>query len=251
MKGFNENAPLVQRLVEHVRNQIMEGTLAPGSQLPNELMLADQFNVSRSTMRAALQALERAGFVLRKRGKGTFIADEPLKRNNLSLNWGVTQVIRSIGAVPGTKELEMSIVPADEKMAKNLNVDPGSEILVIERVRTADLRCVVYTIDYIPRRIFSALFTENTLEQIRKFLIEQQSIYQLFEMYLPDNVHHAIAHISPLTADDKVAQKLQISQGSGILYIEQIDYDSDGDPIWVAHEYHVANAFTFSIYRSM
>lgn len=251
LEGFNEGVPLVQRLVEHIRNLIITEEFPPGSQLPNELLLAQQFNVSRSTMRAALQVLERAGFVLRKRGKGTFIAEEPLKMNNLSLNWGVTQVIHSIGAVPGTTEINLYLAQPDASVVHRLNLEPNSLTLNIERVRTADGRCVVYTVDYIPENIYKILLVEYSLDQIRDYLFEHQSLYSLLEQSLVEPVHHARAFISPLTADKVVSKKLQIPEGSGILFLEQVDYTEDGDPIWVAHEYHVANAFTFSVYRSM
>lgn len=78
-----------------------------GSQLPNEIELAKTFNVSRATIRATLQILEQSGLVIRRRGIGTFVAKEPMLINNLSMNFGITQVIESTGAVAGTEHIDI------------------------------------------------------------------------------------------------------------------------------------------------
>jgi GntR family transcriptional regulator len=254
--NINDSTPLTQRLVAQLREMITEGALAPGYQLPNENELALQFNVSRSTIRTALQTLEKVGFVIRKRGIGTFVSDEPLQVNNLSLNWGVTQVIRSTGSTPGTLGMVVSVLEADDLIIERLNVESGTPMLFIERVRTADERRVVFSQDFIPIRLIhgfqEAGSDENVARRVADFLNhENPSLYVFIEANLSERVHHAIAHISPLAADVNVADKLDIPFGSGILYLEQVDYNSEGDPLWLAKEYHVANAFTFAVYRSM
>ena len=218
--------------------------------MPNEIELAEHFNVSRSTMRSALQTLEKVGFVVRKRGIGTFVSDEPLKANNLSLNWGVTQVIRSIGAKPGSLETVVAFIPADKYLAERLHVNENTSLLFVERVRTADDRRVVFTQDYVIESLINQFHTEDPIKEIEEFLKEHYSLYRFLEQYMLKTTHHAIARISPIPADEFVANKLEIPVGSGILYLEQVDYDHEGDPYWLAKEFHVANAFAFTVYRS-
>jgi GntR family transcriptional regulator len=247
---INNNIPLSQRLVIQLRTLISEGTLPAGSHLPNENQLAERFNVSRSTIRTALQTLEKAGFVIKKRGVGTFVSNEPLKANNLSLNWGVTDVIRSVGAEPGSLETKVTHTSADEHIAQRLHIDVGTPLLYIDRIRTADDRRVVYTQDYIPISLVKGSYGERLFREVEEYLDQNYSLYSYVERSLLRPVHHAIAHISPLTADEKVASKLSMPIGAGILYLEQVDYDSESNPLWLAREFHVANAFTFTVYRS-
>ena len=249
--GQSDSQSLTDQLVTRIRKLIFDGKLEPGDRLPNEPDLAERMSVSRSTVRAALQILEREGFLIRRRGIGTFVVKEPLKINNLNLNWGVTQVIESTGAVPGTIELLVAERPAIERIAKRLRINEGDPLASIERVRTADGRRVVFTVDHIPLKFLKTPNGQDiSLNKIEAFLRENYSMYIFLSEKLALDIHHAVAWISPLSADKFVSDKLQIQLGSGILYIEQVDYSANGDPYILADEYHVANAFIFSVYRS-
>jgi GntR family transcriptional regulator len=247
----SDSFSLADQLVSRIRKMIFDGKLTSGDQLPNETDLSERMNVSRSTVRAALQILEREGFIIRKRGVGTFVVEEPLKVNNLNLNWGVTQVIESTGAVAGTIEILISERSAIHRIAQRLRIDEGEPLATIERVRTADGRRVVFSIDHIPMKLLrDPDGNEISFSDIEEFIEKNQSMYQFLNEKLFLEIHHAVAWISPLSADKFVSDKLQINQGSGLLYMEQVDYSTDGVPYILADEYHVANAFTFSVYRS-
>lgn len=247
----SDSQSLTNQLVSRIRKMIFIGDLAPGDRLPNEPDLAERMSVSRSTIRAALQILEREGFLIRKRGIGTFVVQEPLKINNLNLNWGVTHVIESLGATPGTIELLVVERPAVERIAKRLGINDGDPLATIERVRTADGKRVVFSVDHIPMKYMKTLSGKDiSLDEIELFLEENQSMYKFLDEKMSLDMHHAVAWISPLSSDKFVSDKLHIKSGSGILYIEQVDYSSDGEPYVLADEYHVADMFTFSVYRN-
>jgi GntR family transcriptional regulator len=250
IERISDNILLSQRLVGQLRAMIIEGALQPGTQLPNENQLAEKLKVSRSTIRSALQTLEKSGFVIKKRGIGTFVSDEPLTANNLSLNWGVTQVIRSMDAIPGTVDMQVYQMPADDLVAERLHIRAGSPVLLVERVRTANARRVVFTLDYIPFELLTGI-ESDPVDKIKNYLEENQSLYVFMARYLSKSFHHAIARISPSLADENMAATLNIPLGSGILYLESVDYTRSGDPLWMSKEYHVANAFTFTVYRGM
>ena len=242
---------LTDQVVTRIRKLIIDGKLEPSDRLPNEPELAKRMNVSRSTVRTALQILEREGFLIRRRGIGTFVEKEPLKINNLNLNWGVTQVIESMGAAPGTIELLVSERPAIKRIAKRLRINEGESLATIERVRTSNDRRVVFSVDHIPLKFLKGINgTDISLNVIEEYLKENHSMYTFLSEKLAMDIHHAVAWISPLSADKFVSDKLQIQLGSGILYIEQVDYTASGNPYVLADEYHVANAFIFSVYRS-
>jgi GntR family transcriptional regulator len=245
-----ENTPLAQRVAEQLRRMIMGGELQPESQLPNEPELSNLLNVSRSTVRSALTVLEQGGYVLRRRGIGTFVAKDPPTYNNLNFNSGVTQLIRASGAKPGCTEVLVTTRAASEHVANRLDVAPDTPVVTIERVRLANERRVVFSLDYLPHCLFHPSEGAIPLAEIEAFIISQQSMYGFLEQRLSVEVHHGVAWIRPLTAESYIAEKLRVPRGSSILYIEQVDFSADGVPIALADEYYVADAFTFSVFRS-
>jgi GntR family transcriptional regulator len=245
-----DNTTLAHRVVEQLRALIMEGKLPPESQLPNEPDLSAYINVSRSTVRSALTILEQGGFIQRRWGVGTFIAKNPPTYNNLSINSGVTQLIRSSGAEPGYAEFLITTRPASEHIANRLSLEPGEPILVLERVRLANDRRVVFCLDMLPLALFQNQNRKIPLYEVEQFIREHQSMYAFIRERLSMEIHHGVAWIHPLSAESYLAEKLSIPRGSSILHLEQVDMGDDGEPIALADEYYVADAFTFYIYRS-
>jgi GntR family transcriptional regulator len=248
--GSYEGVLLDQRVAEQLREMIMDGTLAPESQLPTEPELSSLLNVSRSTLRSALTILEQSGYILRRRGVGTFVAKNPPTYNHLNVNSGVTQLIRASGAQVGCIEALVAIRPAGERVAARLDVDRGSPVLAMERVRLANDRRVVFMVEYLPHSLFFVGDREISLQEIEDFVCTEQSMYVFLRERLGLEIHHGIAWLRPLMAESYLAEKLGVASGNSLLYLEQVDYDASGRPIALSDEYYVADAFTFSVYRT-
>lgn len=246
----HDGTQLAQRVTERLRKMIMDGELLPETQLPNEPDLSAYLNVSRSTVRSALAILEQAGFIQRRWGVGTFVTKNPPTYNNLSLNSGVTQLIRSSGAEPGCAELLLTTRPASERVSTQLSIELGTSILVIERVRLANNQRAVFTVDFLPLSLFHLPGGDISLTDLEDYIQKNQSMYDFLRQHLSLEIHHGIAWIRPVSVEEYIADKLQIRVGSNILHIEQVDFDADGEPVALADEYYVADAFRFYIYRS-
>ena len=246
----HEGIQLAQRVTEHLRMMIMDGVLPPETQMPNEPDLAAYLNISRSTIRSALAILEQGGFIQRRWGVGTFVTKNPPTYDNLSLNSGVTQMIRSSGAEPGSTEILLTTRPASERVSSQLSIELGTPILVIERVRLANDQRVVFTVDFLPISLFHLPGSDIPLADLEKHIHEQQSVYGFLRQHLSLDIHHGIAWIRPLSAEQYIADKLQIFAGSNILHLEQVDFNFNGEPVALSDEYYVADAFMFYIYRS-
>ena len=228
---------------------ISDGTLNPGTRLPNEPDLARKLNVSRSTLRSALVRLIGEGFIIRRRGIGTFIANQPLVVNNLNINDGVTDLIRAMGAEAGVTELHVGTEFANSRVAKQLGVATETPIVSIERVRTANEKRVILSRDFIPKQSMEATWEDFSAGELEKYLKVRQSLYQFIETVLKVQIHHGIAWLRPVIAGGSVAEKLEIPEGVALLYIEQLDFTSDGRPFLLTDEYYVAEVFTFTVYR--
>jgi DNA-binding GntR family transcriptional regulator len=251
LKPIRESRLLPRLAVEQLRAMIQSGELPDGSQLPSEPELAKGLNISRSTLRAALSYLENEGTVLRRRGVGTFVADRGSLYNNLNINWGVTQIIKATGAVPGTSELQFVVQPASRRLEESLKVPLGTPTIIIERVRTANKKPVSISVDHLAvSRLAGTTSIEESIEHFRLFLEVHQSIYGYVKQELNLAIDHATAWLRPMIADTNIARSLDVPLHSPILYLEQIDYDTEGNPLLLTDEYFAGDSFTFSVHRS-
>ena len=97
--------PLSRVLGDQFRSLLQQGILKPGTQLPPELDFAKTLDISRMTLRQALNILEREGTIIRRQGIGTFLTAQPLLPNRVDLNLGVTENIISMGLEPGVRDI--------------------------------------------------------------------------------------------------------------------------------------------------
>jgi GntR family transcriptional regulator len=198
--------------------------------------------VSRATLRDALRSLESEGLLRRVRGSGTYVADRPRVRNSLDLNFGVTEAIRTAGMNAGIKDGRYWIEPASAGEAERLGLDPGQDVAVVERIRTADGKPVVLSKDVLPLSVL-ARRTQPLEEMLRR------SIYEVLERDLGVVVHHGVASFRPIKAGGAISRTLGVARGELILYLWQVDYSEDGPAVLSSHEYHVAAAFDYSVVR--
>ena len=234
--------PRAVRVRDELTQRIDRGVLPAGSRLPSEPALAVELGVSRATLREALRALESEGLVRRMWGAGTFVADSRRVANSLDLNFGVTDAIRSAGMEAGIAHATYSMEPATVSEAERLVLHPGSDVLVVERVRTADGKPVVLSRDILPGRLI-AKRPEVADEMLKR------SIYEVLEQDLGIVIHHGVASFRPVRADHTIARQLGIARGELLLAIWQLDYSEDGIPVLSSYEYHLADAFEFTVLR--
>jgi GntR family transcriptional regulator len=221
---------------------IAKGKIGPGGQLPPEPQLAGELGVSRPTLREALRSLEDEGVVTRSRGAGTFVSHRPRLRNNLDVNFGVTDAIRQAGMEPGYRGATTTIETAPQAEADRLALDPGEEVVVVERVRTADGRPVAFTRDVLPVRLL-----DGRPDVIQR--LASGSVYETMERDLDVVIHHGVASFTPTRASKLVASRLRVARGTLLLYLQQVDYDQEGRPVLSSHEHHLADAFEFTVIR--
>jgi GntR family transcriptional regulator len=226
------------QLADVLRDRIVDGELSPGDRLPSEPDLARVLGVSRASVRAAITLLEEDGFVRRRRGSGTYIANRPV-HNDLGRNFGVSSMIAAIGLEPGVVDEHCETAPAPPEIATALGIETGEPVSILRRVRTASGRRVVDSTDWLRADDIGE-------EELR--LVADGSIYAILaERGLP--IHHGIAQVTPDTADAEIAQRLHVPRGALLLTMFQIDETANGRPALVSREHHLADAFEITIYR--
>jgi GntR family transcriptional regulator len=136
---------------------IRDRALKPGDQIPTETELCELLGVGRSSLREAVAQMISHGLLSRVQGRGTFIRQISLKlEGGLDDLMSVTDMIRSVGAVPTTCRLRIDQIKASENLAAKLRLGVGADCVRIERVRCADDAIAAYCIDTVPKHVFDA-----------------------------------------------------------------------------------------------
>jgi GntR family transcriptional regulator len=232
---------LTSATVTALRQAIESGTFAPGAQLPPEMELVERLGVSRTTLREALRSLENLALIERRRGLGTYVASTPIVKD-LSINFGISEMVRQAGMEPGSLFSEDREEKATGEVAQALQLDEGDPVLTYSRVRSANGRPVVWSIDILPR----ALLGEGRLVAYHP---QKESLYQFLDQKLGIRVTRGTAELRPIVAQQDVATRLQIKRGTPLMLIKQTDYDPANRPVLHSIEYHLPDVFVFLINR--
>jgi GntR family transcriptional regulator len=237
----SERKTLTEIALQELRQAILGGTFRPGSQLPTEAELCAMLGVSRTVVREALRVLEDDGLVARRHGVGTFVRNHPILKN-LNFNFGITEMIESAGLKPGTSHLALLKERADKVKAEQLHVELGTPLITVERVRTADGRPVVYSLDTLSESLMQRAGFDPQL-------LLSESIYSLLQTSLGQVIEYGVARLVPVTAPRNVVEKLRLPSNALALNIMQTDYSASDEPLVYSSEYHLPDAFDFVVWR--
>lgn len=232
---------LTDAISDALQRAILDGTFALGSQLPPELELMRMLGVSRTTLREALKRLEEQGLIVRRRGLGTYVHEKSIVKD-LSTNFGISEMIMAAEMKPGARSAMVRQEKATAEVASALAIAEGTSVIVVDRVRTADERPVVRSLDILPIELFG----DRALDSIQ---LENQSLYKFLSDELQIRIARGVARLSPVTATPDMADKLNVRRGTPLLCITQTDYDSADRPVLHSIEYHLPDAFVFVINR--
>lgn len=230
---------LRHRIADGLRERLEAGEFVAGTRLPSEPELARRLGVSRSSLRAAIALLEADGLLRRMHGSGTFVTERPLLRNDLSQNFGVSDLIAATGLEPGTLDTRAAREPAPPDVAEAFGIEPEAPLSVLYRVRTADGRRVVESTDWC---------REELLDPAELSELGGGSLYDALRAQ-GVTIHHGVATISPTVANGQTARRLKVAPGSLLLTLFQVDSTVLGEVVLVSLEHHVADAFEVSVYR--
>ena len=218
--------PLYHQLKQVLLARLKEGEFEPGVPLPTELELIDQYKVSRITVRRAMSDLEQSGQIYRVSGKGTFIREAPVISPELTRLTSFTEDMREQALDVSSKLLHLRQVPASEDVAAKLELEPGTSIWFIERLRLSDQYPLALNLSYL-RLPPSFLITAQELQQTRSLwaLLEKKGIV----------LKSAQRTIQAIPADGIYANKLQVEVRTPLLLIEGVVQDQNHVPV----EYHL------------
>jgi GntR family transcriptional regulator len=220
--------PYYQQLYDILRRQITSGFWKPGDRLPSEAELTDQYQVSRIVVRQAFDMLVNEGWVYRRRGRGTFVTT-PTIEHGLTRIISFTEDMQRRGLKPGTKILSARLEPASPEVAEKLNLMPGTELAVLERLRLADGEPMSIEISHLVHRLCNGILKADYANTpLHEALMDRYDI----------RLVRATQAIRSVAADKTVAAQLDIAPKAPLFYIERISYSQFGLPVEFLQLYH-------------
>lgn len=230
----NSANPLYKQLVARIRAEIENGVYEIDSRIPSEQELCEKYEVSRITVRKALEELSEEGLLVRRQGKGTFVS-VPSMEIDVKPITSFHDACRLVGRVASSKVLGARSVKATKEDVIELKVPSESRVVEIDRLRYADDEPVI-----LERNHFSFVYSYLLESDLRG------SLYSLLRSYgiEPSKASHDVSLIS---ADENKASLLGIEVGSPLLFLHEVIYDQKGRPLHISHQYIRGDKFTLKL----
>ena len=217
-------SPLYLQLVERISSAIAEGRWRDGEALPPERILSSHLNVSRTTVRKAIDTLIARGLVTSRRGSGNFVSahfEQPLARLS-----GFTEDMRARGREPDFTWLERGIFAADPEEVVALGLETSDRVTRLVRLRLADDEPLA-----IERASIAARYLPDPYAV-------GDSLYKTLRERGVEPIR-ALQHLRAITVSETDAAHLNIASGSAVMFTVRYGYLRDGRPV----------EFTRSVYR--
>ena len=207
---------MYKQLADSIKQQILSGELKESERLMTEAELCDKYNVSRITVRQAINLLVEGEFVTKKQGIGTFVTSKKLGRvMNPGKPMSFTEICAADGKKASAEILSVDRCRADKKLASELEIPQDSEILKIVRVRKSDGIPVMIEETYIPSEynfvsegdlsdsIYAMLSEHGTFPAHAKKTISIIYAGEREEKYLEVKAKEPLLHHTDMVMDEK------------------------------------------------
>lgn len=194
--------------------------LPPGTPVPPERALGEQFQMSRTTVRQALHDLAVEGRIVRMQGRGTFVAP-PKVTQNLQLT-SYTQDMEAQGLLPGARLVDVTVIEAEADVATSLDVSPGDPVTRLERVRYTNGEPMAVETVYLPQERFAG---------IEDILADDVSLYAILESQYGVIPARAEETIETVLAPPAASRLLGTDSTTPMLMLTRTSSDADGRPV--------------------
>jgi len=231
MRDINRSSdiPLYQQIVSILMEEISKGELKPGDKLMPEVELAKTFDVSRMTVRQALDEMIRQRIVTRKRGYGTFLLTKPVQRIlRPNIITGFYDDFSSQGRDLVSIVIEREVVLAPDDIADGMELSQNARVVKLTRVRCCDSIPVVLDESYLPVFMW---------EHIKGVDLSNRSLFKLIEQKVKMVPERGEITMRACTATSYLAKHLGLAVGDPVLYAKMVNYAEHGRPMQIGNLY--------------
>jgi GntR family transcriptional regulator len=230
--------PYYAQLKDGLRAQIESGNWRPGDLLPGEAELCRQFDVSRTVVRQALKELTYEGLVVRRKGKGTFVASPKFTESHIQELSGFFKDMLDLGHTPFSQVLRQEIIPADPVVAERLGLKTGAPVVQIDRLRFVEDDPLVLVTTYLPYQLCPQLVEAD---------LTHRSLYEFLETVCGLKLARGRRTIEAVAADEYQAGLLRIEPGAPLILLDSVSYLEDDTPIEYYKALHRGDRSRFEV----
>lgn len=232
--------PLYKQLKEKILQDISSQIYKPGDMIPSQNELAKLYDVSRVTVKQALNELIYSGVLSTQKGKGTFVKDLPFDKYTNNRLGGFTESIEKIGYKAYTKVLDVSMIEANQYFARKLQIEIGSPVIHLKRIRSVNGVSMSLENSYLNKSMISGI-------EFTKEYLDNKSLYRLLEQKADIKFSHAEEKINAILSDVEVSELLKISKAEPILFIKRRTYTIGDKPVEYCENYVRSDVYSFVI----
>ena len=226
-------SPVYIQIHNQIKKDIEAGVWAVGDRIPSERELALEFNVSRMTLRQAVQTLVEEGILERQVGAGTFVARKKVQEKMTGVT-SFTELMEEQGKKPSSRTVSYLVTTPSLSEMERLKLKDDEKVLRMERNRYADEVPICFEVATLPY----SLVKDYERNQITT------SLYRTLEES-GRKIGHAQQSVSAQVASERIAEYLNIKRGSAILRLRQITELGDGTPFEYVRTQYAGDKFEF------
>lgn len=233
--------PKHYQLSQILRQRILRGDFSPGEKIPSEWQLSQTFNVSRGTVRKAIDTLLHEGLLRTEQGQGTYVVEDPWHNRPFLFLSNFNEDMTRQNQTPRTTLIEKRIFSAPSSVLHRLSLAKGEEIIYISRLRWVNDFPKVYEQRYLAKRLCPNLIEED---------LENQSIHELLVKKYRLPLVRAMLSIEAHVLNEEEATLLQTEAGKAAFYLERLTYTilegKETPAVWYL-AIHLGNEYAFRI----
>ncbi len=236
--NFDSNIPYYIQLMEVIEAKIRSGDWQAGDRIPSEPEFCEMYGVSRTVVRQALREIELAGLIVRRKGKGTFVSRPKIDESLAQKLTGFYQDMVERGHKVVTQVLRQQVIPASEKIAGYMQIEPNTPVVDIHRLRFIDGEPIVLVSSYLPYNLCAGLLNID---------LTHRSLYAYLEGECGIQIATGKRYIESVAADEQEAELLKTDVGAPLIMLDSVSYLEDGTPIEYYHAVHRGDRSRFEV----
>lgn len=234
---LKQGIPRHEQISNWLRNKIDSGEFKVNQKLPSENEFSEKFDVSRVTVRRALQTLENEQLIYRCQGLGSFVNDHRSHQSFVRLTDFVEDMKRA-GMKASSQVVSMKTTSVPEPITSILKIEPGKTVIRLDRLRLGDGQPIAFDITWLP------MFYGQLIEG---YDLTEHTIYDILEKDFDIPVEKGCYHIEAENADDYLAEHLQVNHGDALLLIDRLSLTTGDKPIYYQKRYYRTDRVVYGL----
>ncbi|MEX0601679.1 MAG: GntR family transcriptional regulator [Rhodothermales bacterium] len=229
--------PRHAQISDWLRQRIEEGSYQTNEKLPSESQLGEQFDVSRITVRRALQTLENEDLIYRRQGLGSFVKETRVSQRLVRLT-DFAEDMEAAGIEARSRILRFDAEPASADVAVALDVAVGEKVFRLDRVRVGDGEPFAFDRTWMMPFYAQLLYDHD---------LERETIYHILEEEYDIPVTRGRFRIEAVNAEEEVAGRLGVPVGCALLLIDRISFTEPERRVYFQRRYYRSDRVAYEL----